>query len=72
MRYILITFYNRGTQDRPIWEVYGHKGKYNNDLIKGFGNEQDAMFEAHGYCLPVMRGTSNSMEISKMLDLLDT
>ena len=67
MHYILITFYNRGDTERPCWEVYGHRGLYDNDLLSDYWSEQDAMFEAHSYLLPVMKGVSNSMQIEPML-----
>lgn len=70
MQYVLITFYNRGTMENQVWDVYGHRAPHDNDCIASFGNEQDAMFEAHGYMLPVMKGVSNSMQIAPMIRLL--
>ncbi len=46
--------------------------KYNNDHLGTYENKHDAMDEAHKYLLPVMRGVSNSMEISRIINILDT
>jgi hypothetical protein len=70
MQYILITYYNRGTSEKPIWEVYGHRSPYDNDLIASFENKQDAYLEAHRYELPVMQGVSNSMRIARAISIL--
>jgi len=57
MGYVLITYYNRGTEDHPLWEVYGHIREWSNDYLGTFDTELEAQKKAFNYNRPVMRGT---------------
>lgn len=67
--YFLITYYNRGSMDSPIWEVYGVYGRFSNDILGTFDDELGAQKFAHGYGIPVIRGTTNSYVASIWIDL---
>ena len=68
----LLTFYNRQTTENPSWEVYGHYKTGHNDLMDRFKTRSQAIEYCHTFVgIPVMQGVSNSIEISKLLDLFD-
>ena len=55
MSYILLTFYNRGTVESPIWEVYGWSNSYTNDCIANFQTKSQAVEYCHTfYGVPVL------------------
>lgn len=55
MSYILLTFYNRGTMEKPIWEVYGWKNGYTNDFLESFKTKSQATEYCHTfYEVPVL------------------
>lgn len=55
MEYILLTFYNRGTVEKPIWEVYGWENGYTNDCIESFKTKSQAVEYCHTfYEIPVL------------------
>lgn len=60
LQYKLITFYNRGDESYPMWDVYGHRGFGDNDSLGEYQTEEEAMKRAHSFLLPVMRGESSS------------
>lgn len=66
----LITFVNMGTEKNPIWNIYGYIKKGHNKYIDSFKTEYDAIYKAHSYGLPVMRGSGDSLKIIKALDHL--
>ena len=53
-QYVLITFYNRGRESAPIWEVYGHRRAHWNDCVGSFSTAAAAMKKAFEFRLPVM------------------
>lgn len=58
MSYILLTFYNRGTTEAPIWEVYGWKNAYTNTCIASFKTKSQATEYCHTfYNTPVLLGS---------------
>jgi len=65
MYFKLIIFSNRGTNDFPIWEVYGMESEFVVTSIGTYDNMAEAAEFAHNYnyILPVMRGDSNSYEV---------
>jgi hypothetical protein len=67
----LMTFVNMGTKRNPIWDVYGHIKKDHSEYIGSFKTEYDAIYKAHSYGLPVMRGSGSSFEIIEALDRLE-
>ena len=67
--YVLITYYNRGTAENPIWDVYGHVAPGENHALGEFKTEGEAQKRAFEYCLPVMRG-ANHGKISLVLEKL--
>ena len=69
-KYILIVFYNRGTQERPIWNVYGVENLYKNDSLGEFDNQTAAMEKAHSYGAPVIQGTTNSILAVELINKL--
>ena len=72
MNYIMMTFYNRGSEESPIWEVYGIRSEFNNDHIGTYHSESEAMVKAHEFILPVMRGMTNGIEQSKAIRALSS
>ena len=65
--FILLTFYNRQTEEKPSWEVYGHISPGNNKLLISLPLRERAIAYAHGfYKVPVMEG----MGYERILDLL--
>ena len=66
-KYVLITYYNRGTMQRPIWEVYGHEREHVNKHLGSFKTETGARLRAFQYHAPVMRGPANNPEVAAVL-----
>lgn len=69
--YILVTFYNRGTESLPIWSVYGHIAFGLNDCVGEFTEESEAIRLAlsfHG--APAMRGTTQLRSVRQVLNKL--
>jgi hypothetical protein len=66
MEYILLTFYNRGTTRKPIWEVYGWKNDYTNDFLDSFKTKSQAIEYAHTFSAPVL-STSKGHIIAEKL-----
>ena len=64
---IMISYYNRGTEEKPFWEVYGIEGEHTNTHLGTFDNEYAALILAHSYVLPVMRGDTNSYLVAKTI-----
>jgi len=64
MKYCLMTFVNRGSEENPIWEVYGHVKEFNNDHIDTFKTRIEAVEHAHQFGVPVMQGFSNSIGVT--------
>ena len=63
MKYVLISFYNRGTNSIPFWEVYGHISFGHNENIGTYKTEDEAMREAlsyGSYGVPAIRGSNQS------------
>ena len=55
MNYILLTFYNRGTTEHPIWEVYGWENDYTNTYLESFKTKSQAIEYCHTfYEIPVL------------------
>jgi len=52
------------------WKVYGLERAGVNSFIDEFDTEYEAMKKAHSYCLPVMKGSSNSIDVEKTLLIL--
>lgn len=57
-KYVLISFYNRQTEENPAWEVYGHIGPGKNEKLESFKYRIQAMNYAHRFCVPVIQGTN--------------
>ncbi len=75
--YILITYYNRGTTIRPLWDIYGHRGIGDNKLlgtfpVKTICAEQAASMGDLFQC-PVMmgRGSEELIKLSRERDEYD-
>jgi hypothetical protein len=59
---ILITFYNRGTISKPIWEVYGHTTTYENYHLETFKLRSQAIEYCHTHCgIPIMQGQGEGL-----------
>lgn len=55
MSYVLLTFYNRGTVESPIWEVYGWENSYTNTCLESFKTKSQAVEYCHTfYEIPVL------------------
>ena len=70
MSYVLLTFYNRGTVESPIWEVYGWENSYTNTCLESFKTKSQAI----EYCftfyeVPVLLA-SKAHAIAEKLTLL--
>ena len=70
MRYQMVIFHNRGTDEAPLWDVFGLVKEYYHDYIATYKTEGEAMEKAHKYWLPVMKGLSNSGGIAQTLEIL--
>jgi hypothetical protein len=66
MNYVLITFYNRGTTVKPLWEVYGHVSEIENHHLETFKTRTSAIEYAHAFCAPVLQ-TSSGNHIARRL-----
>lgn len=69
MKSVLVSFYNRGTEEQPFWEVYLHQARGINKNVGTFQFEQAAMRKAHEYGLPVIRGQGERVE--HLLEILE-
>lgn len=49
MDYVLLTFYNRGTTESPIWEVYGWENSYTNTCLENFRTKSQAIEYCHTF-----------------------
>ena len=64
---ILLTFYNRGTTEAPIWEVYGWENDYTNTCLESFKTKSQAVEYCHTfYEIPVIQ-TSKGHKIAEKL-----
>ncbi len=69
MEYILLTFYNRGTVEKPIWEVYGWKNGYTNENIASFKTKsQAAEYCLSFYNIPVLLSSKGHGIAEKLSD----
>ena len=70
-KYCCITYYNRGTEEKPFWEVYGVVREFVNDNLGTYETEHDAQKKAFAYCLPVIRGCTNSYFVQPIIKKLE-
>ena len=67
MNYILLTFYNRGTVEVPVWEVYGWEDSRTNTCLESFKTKSLAIEYCHTFCnIPVL-STSKGHKIAERL-----
>ena len=69
-KYVLITFYNRGTESNQCWEVFGHIGELENDCIGTFEKEIDCVKFILRLNTPFIKGRSNDTGIQNILKRL--
>ena len=62
MKYFCITFYKKGTEQEPYWEVFGTRKE---DVSLGtYKTEEEAREEAFSYCVPVFKGSDCGKYVS--------
>ena len=69
--YCCVTYYNRGTEENPCWEVYAVVREYVNKNVGSYKTEQEAQQKAFSYCLPVMKGATNSCFVQPIIKRLE-